>query len=129
MHCGAMRSIPGAARSTGGGIYSDLALWLSRSRGRTREVRAREMQRRRSKVGARKLKVEEWWALGVGSWKLDVGQLRLKVDRWRSTGGGGRLEVDSGRWIVAVEIWKLEVDRATLKIDWGRLKAGGATSD
>ena len=36
--------------------------------------------------------VSLWWMVGVGTWKLDVGEVK-----WKSTGGGRELEV--GDWM------------------------------
>ena len=50
-----------------------------------------------------------WWMAGLASWKLEVGRVRLEVEKWRSNTEGGRLGGYSGRRALAVASWKPEV--------------------
>ena len=50
-----------------------------------------------------------WWMVEAASWKLEVGLVRLEVERWRSKDGGGKLVGYSWLWALGVAGWKLEV--------------------
>eukprot|EP00959_Pyramimonas_sp_CCMP1952_P278257 5817296-Pyramimonas_sp.AAC.1 len=77
-------------------------------------------------VGGQWVEVERWWwALWAGRSKLEVGQVGLKLGRWRSIVGGRRLWDDNWWWRLGIGMSKLDAGQVGLTVDRLRSKAGG----